>query len=166
MRILGVIRKFLILIQFQNNFFSFHKHHKTFVVAPSCGFIPKISNGNSLGRAKSYYGKTVTYRCDPEYSFTDGSTIKSITCYTNENGTLFWRGLNANLICERSLCSPSPEFYITGVTNLNPYLPAYVLESTVEYTCPNGLSRKATCRYDQMQSKAIWIYEGRCVRTI
>ena len=143
------------MLNFLNNGISFN-------VASKCSALPQISNGQTIGSIKDYYGKTVTYRCDPQFSFTDGSSIKSTTCYPNENGTLYWRGYN-NFTCEKSKCLASSEFSIPGLTNLNPILLTYELETTVKYSCPNGLQRKAVCRYNQMLSKASWEYEGKCV---
>ena len=152
------------LYKYRANFITknFQKNEIPINAAPKCGSLPLFSNGQTIGPMKDYYGKTVTYRCDQQFSFTDGSPIKSITCYPNENGTLYWRGFS-NFTCEKSKCSTSSEFSIPGVTNLNPNLLVYELETTVKYTCPNGLQRKAACKYNPMLSKASWEYEGRCV---
>ena len=66
------------------------------------------------------------------------------------------------MTCEKAKCSPSSEFSISGITNLTPQLGLYDLGTSVTYTCPNGISRKASCIYDIATGMAAWGFDGRC----
>ena len=123
----------------------------------SCKEPTKIQNATIDYQGKLHYfiGQNLEVTCMDGYVF-KGTTEKRkyITC----DPALIWTGID-KIQCVNAHCSKPLEL---NAYNLSTLKDSYSIEESVNYSCPNGINRLATCKWNKEHKKAEWEIYGVC----